>query len=147
MLLCSLMLSVETVLYKYVCNISDWDSSFIWIIFISFFFVITFFFISPKYRSEIKQEFPKFKQNSKLLALEELLTFIGELATAYVISLVSVTLVEGISATQPIFVLLFAVTLNKKNPNIFKENVDKKSIIKKITLFILVIIGIIFTLK
>jgi drug/metabolite transporter (DMT)-like permease len=147
MFLCSLMLSVETVLYKYVCTIYDWANGFVWIIFISFAFIFIFFLISKKYRNEIKKEFPKFKQNSKLLIFEQLLTFIGELSAAYVISLIPITLEKGISASQPIFVLLYAVILNRFFPNVFKENVDKKSILKKIVLFILIITGITLTIK
>lgn len=147
MFLCSLMLSIETVLYKYVCNVYDWADGFIWIIFISSIFVLIFFLVSKVYRDEVKEEFPKFRKNSKFLIFEEILTFTGELSSAYVISLVPVTLEKGISASQPIFVLLYAIILNKFFPNVFKESVDKKSIFKKIILFIFVIIGIIFTIK
>jgi drug/metabolite transporter (DMT)-like permease len=147
MFLCSLMLSIETVLYKYVCTIYDWANGFVWIIFISFVFIFIFFLISKKYRNEIKKEFPKFKQNSKLLIFEQLLTFTGELSAAYVISLIPVTLEKGISASQPIFVLLYAIILNKFFPNVFKEKIDKKSIFKKIFLFILMIFGIVITIK
>ena len=147
MFLCSVMLSVETVLYKYVCNLADWSANFVWMIFISFLFVNIFLLFSKKYRNEVRQELPRFKPKAGLLLFGGLLSFIGQLSAIYVISLIPVTLEQGINASQPIFVLLYAIILSKKFPNTFKENIDKKSILKKIVLFVFIIIGIIITLK
>jgi drug/metabolite transporter (DMT)-like permease len=145
MFVCSLMLAVEVVLYKYVFEKSGWSVGFIWPNIFAFLFAVSLF-LFPKRRQGIKSQFVNFKRKLPIFAFEELLTFGGSMAATYAIFLVPVTLEKGISALQPIFVLLYAIILSKFFPNLFKEKIDKASIFKKVVLFVIMTIGVILIL-
>ncbi len=75
--------------------------------------------------------------------MEEGFTFAGSAAMTYAISLTAVSLVGAIGAFQPLFVLLYAVLLGKYFPQAFKEDLDGKNIIKKVWLFLLMVVGVV----
>jgi hypothetical protein len=87
------------------------------------------------------------KSNIPVFALEELLTFGGSVASTYAISLVPVTLAKSIGAFQPFFVLVYALILGKSFPQMFRENVDCRSVVKKLMLFAIMVIGIILIVR
>ncbi len=141
MILCSFILAVEVVVYKYIFNFMSWGTGFTWASIFSFIFIIPLIFI-PKVREDIKLQIKQFKSSFFLFILEEFLTFGGSAGLTFAISIASVTLVEVFSSFQPIFVLIYAVLLSKFFPNIFKENISRESIVKKTILFIIMIAGI-----
>lgn len=71
------------------------------------------------------------------------LGFTGNISSVYVVSLVPVTVVKSISATQSIFVLFFAIICTKLFPHFCREKIDYHSIMKKLVLFSIIIIGIV----
>src|SRR3989344_5981125 len=140
MLLCSLLLSFEAVLYKYVFNTIDWSTGFVWPTIFSFIMVLSFLLIK-KQRHNIKIQFKNFENKIPIFALEEFFTFGGSAVAVYVISRIPVTLEEGIESFQPIFVLLTALILKPFFPKMFKEHTDRHSIQKKVIIFTAMIIG------
>lgn len=141
MLICSALLALEAVIYKYVFNSVSWSTGFIGGTLCAG--AISFgFLLIPAIRRNIRTSIPNLKTSVKAFTVEELLTFGGSAASTYAISLISVTVAKSISALQPFFVLLYAILLGRFFPGIFHEKTDRKSILKKFFLFSLVVAGI-----
>ncbi|MFH1978355.1 MAG: EamA family transporter [Candidatus Aenigmatarchaeota archaeon] len=145
MILCTIIIAFEVVIYKYVFTIVSWGTGFTWATLFSFLFILPLVFMT-KTRHGIKSQIKTFKENFRLFAFEEFLTFSGSAAFTFAISLTSVTLVSAISSFQPVIVLLYALILGRFFPKVFKENITKRSIIRKIILFIVMILGVIIIL-
>ena len=141
MLLCSLILTIESVMYKYVFIHVSWATGFFWAVISSFVLVLPMLCIK-KYRRDIVSQFSTFKKSFHLFALEEFLTFGGSIGSTLAISLAPVTLVEGIFSLQPVFVLGYALLFSRWYPKVFKEKIDAKSIIKKVFLFLILLTGV-----
>jgi len=146
MILCTLIISFEVVIYKYIFNIMSWGTGFTWATLFSFMFALPLIFIK-KTRNGIFSQVKTFKNNFKLFAFEEFLTFSGSAASTFAISLTSVTLVSAVTSFQPIVVLLYALTLGRFFPKFFKEDITTKNLIKKIILFVIMVLGVIIILS
>lgn len=145
MLLCSLILTIEIIIYKYILTDLSWGTTIFWSSASSFIIGMSFFLI-PIYRRKIFDQFQSFKKNIKILFFGEFLTWGGIVSSLYVISFIPVTLEESVSSFQPFFVLFYGIILSRFFPNLIKEKIDPKSIFKKIILFVMMILGIIMTL-
>ncbi|MBS3123249.1 EamA family transporter [Candidatus Woesearchaeota archaeon] len=130
MILCTLIISFEVVIYKYIFNIMSWGTGFTWATLFSFMFALPLIFIK-KTRNGIFSQVKTFKNNFKLFAFEEFLTFSGSAVTSF----------------QPIVVLLYALTLGRFFPKFFKEDITTKNLIKKIILFVIMVLGVIIILS
>ncbi len=142
MLLCSLLLSAEAVMYKYLFDQVSWSTGFVWTSLFSF-SIAFFFLLFPKYRHVIQMESIHLRKVLPVFLLEEFLTFGGAAAFTYAVSLTSVTLVKSVGALQPLFVLSYAVLFNRIFPALFREKLDFRSIIKKGILFAVIAFGIV----
>lgn len=145
MILCTFILAIETVMYKYIFTITTWGTGFLWGTLSSFVLILPLLF-SRNIRINILSQTRIFKENFPLFAFEEFLTFGGSAAYTYAISLMSVTVVSAIVSFQSVIVLIYALTLSRFFPRIFKENISIESIIKKIFLFIIMVLGVILTI-
>lgn len=144
--LCSLILAVEVVTYKYLFSYTSWATGFSWGVLASVILVLPMLVIK-RYREGIISQFSKFKKSFHLFIIEEFLTFGGSGAITLALTLAPVTLVEAVSSFQPIFVLGYAILFSKFKPNVFKEKIDLKNIIKKTILFLIMVIGIVMITK
>ncbi len=142
---CSFLLALELVIYKYLFATVTWSTGFVWTTALSALFGLVFL-ISPKTRHDVRAQFSTFLTNSPLFFLQELFSFGGTAIATYVITLIPVTISAAISSSLPFFVLFYALVLGKKYPHIFREQVDRKNIFKKIFLFATTIIGIMLVL-
>lgn len=142
MLVCSMLLALEAVMYKYLFENVSWSTGFVWPTLFSFAIIVCFLFV-PKLRRDIRDQTSDLKRNAPIFALEEFLTFGGAATATFVISLVPVTLAESIGAFQPFFVLVYALILGKFFPQMFRESVDRRSVVKKCMLFGIMVMGII----
>lgn len=145
MLLCSILLAVEAVVYKYIFENIGWSTGFAWAMPISTLVVLGFLFV-PKIRRDIFKNTKDLKHNAPIFMLEEFLTFGGTVAATYAISLVPVTMKESISAFEPFFPLFYALTLARFFPNLFRERIDRRSVLKKFIIFGIMIVGIILVI-
>lgn len=139
MTLSALLTAPQVVLLKYVLTDVDWVTSTTWI-FISSALVILI--VLPLKGKEIVSFYPRFKKRVHWFSLRCLLGFTSIFTSIFVISLVPVTVARSVSATQPIFVLLYALLFGSYLPNIFKERTDWRSIAKKLPLFVLIIVSL-----
>ena len=134
----SVILSMEAVLYKFALVGLDWVTVVTWS---TVFTTLFAFFIFLLKRKEILSQLPKFRRKINLFALEEILTFAGSAIGIFTLSIAPVTLVVGVWSLQPVFILVYALLFSKMMPNVFKEKIDRKSVLKKLLMFGLVIIG------
>lgn len=95
-----------------------------------------------KTRIKIKTAFPVFIKLSPIFLVEELFTFLGQVSEAKAISLTSVSVIKGITMIAPFFLIIYAWFGHSFFPNLFKEDLHKKQIEKKVLLFIILVIGI-----
>jgi hypothetical protein len=79
-----------------------------------------------------------------LLLLAQFLTWAGEAAGAYAIYLIPVSVVKGITGTQPLFVLVYALLLGRILPSLFKEDRAPTAILRKAVFLVLMIAGTVF---
>lgn len=96
-----------------------------------------------KERTHIAGAFPLFIKLSPLFLLEEFLTFLGQVTESFAISLTSVSVVKGITMASPFFLLVYAWIGHGMFPWLFKEDLHRKKILKKLFLFAVLIIGMI----
>ncbi|HBP00502.1 MAG: Conserved hypothetical membrane protein, DUF6 family [Candidatus Uhrbacteria bacterium GW2011_GWF2_41_16] len=146
MLICSILLALEGVLYKYLFNQVDWSTGFVWPIIFSFLFALCLWFF-PFFRKDMRNQFTRFRHSFHLFFFEEFLTFSGSAASTYAIALVPLTMQKSIDPIQPFFVLFYAMLLKKHFPNFFKEKTDHQSVFKKMILFGIMILGIILVVR
>lgn len=146
MIVCSVLLALEAVIYKYLFENVSWSTGFVWPVAFSF-VIALFFLLIPALRKDILQNRTTFKKNLPVFALGEILTFAGSGAALLAISLVPVTLAKSIGSFQAFFVLFYAVLFHRLFPNVFRESVDRRSILKKSIFFIIMIVGVILVIR
>lgn len=98
---------------------------------------------SKKIRIDIRSTIPLFIKLSPLFLLEEFFTFIGQWSESSAISLTSLSVVKGITMASPFFLVIYAWLGYRIFPSIFKEDLHRKKIIRKLILFLILIVGII----
>ncbi len=141
MIVCTFILSFEYVLYKYLFESVNWITGFTWPVIFSFFFALVLL-LFKSVRIDIFSNWKNFTKNIHIFGAEELTTFLGIAAGTYAVSVAPVSIVKSIMATEPAFVLLYAVIFGKKFPAIFKEKVDRSSVFQKLILFGIMGIGL-----
>lgn len=104
--------------------------------------IVGAFMLAPKNFGAGKDAVAKIRSAGHLFVGMELLNWGGMLGGSYALYLIPASIAKGISSTQPIFVLIYAVLFAKFWPNLFKEYLGKDGVTKKIILFIFTIIGI-----
>ncbi|MCA9352161.1 DMT family transporter [Patescibacteria group bacterium] len=146
MLLCTFILSFEYVLYKLLFESVNWVTGFTWPVVFSFALALLFL-LHHQHKKHIVGDWKKFAQNVYIFGLEELTTFLGIATGTYALSIAPVSVVKAIISTESIFVLLYAVILRKRFPHLFKEDIDRRSVSKKIVLFVCIIFGLFLVLR
>lgn len=106
--------------------------------------ILAMFLLGSKtIRADIRSTFPLFIKLSPLFLAEEALTFLGTVTESAAISLTSLSVVKGITMTAPFFLLVYAWLGHGVFPSLFKEDLHRKEVAKKLFLFLVLIIGII----
>ena len=93
-------------------------------------------------RKGIVRALPVFIKMSPIFLVEEFFTFIGLVAESNAISRASVSIVKGVTMASPFFLVIYAWLGYKIFPKVFKEDLHRKKIIRKLVLFALLVIGI-----
>ncbi|MCX6801037.1 MAG: EamA family transporter [Candidatus Diapherotrites archaeon] len=89
-------------------------------------------------------DFKKFVGDKKILAfvgLKELIAMGGFFAFLIAASTTDVSVVSALFATQPFFVLVFAIISTIFFPKFLKESVEKKTLLVKIVAIIFIVVG------
>jgi drug/metabolite transporter (DMT)-like permease len=141
MLIVSILLTVQVVLYKFLFEKSvKWGSSIFSVVIVDFIIVSVIILIPENFKALKSSAKMQWKQRG-LLVLNQFFTWGGDVAGLAAIYLIPVSLFEGIESTQPMIVLIFAILFAKKFPHLFNEYLGQEGIKKKIMLFILMILG------
>lgn len=98
-------------------------------------------FVAPL-RQEIVEDFPVYKTNFLKFCFIAVFNQLGNYGPIFALSIIPVLVEAGVNSTQPIFVAFYGFILAKIFGNKFRENLTKREVIKKITCFILITIGV-----
>lgn len=141
MLIVSIIITIQVILYKvlYAQGI-NWSSSVLWIGLFDFIISIPLIFL-PKNLTDFKNSYIKVKNIGWLFLLNQFLSWSGEAISIYALFYIPASIFEGITSTQPIFVLIFALLFASKFSSIFNEYIAGRIIKKKMFLFLIIIVG------
>ncbi len=144
-ILASTILAIDGILYKYMFEQGmNWSTAIGGQLIVSGIVGCAFFLLNPVTRKELITERSHFKKPAiKIFFAEELFTFLALGAEAFAISLAPVSLVKGIGMSIPIFVLVYTVLVKRYNPKAFHENTGRGAVIKKVIIFMLIILGLV----
>lgn len=145
MALSAFIVALETVFFKYVFENVSWSTGYFWALIFSILFAF-FFFLIPAWKNQLVAEFSAFRRNFHWFVLEEFFTFAGQGLMTFAISLVAVSLVEGIVAFQPLFVIVYALILSKLLPQLFREKISPAALFRKSMLFLVMVLGVLLIL-
>lgn len=146
MVLAGIIVGAETVMYKYLFTEMSWNTGFIFEHIAAFLIMALLFLCSTALRNSVRNSWAAFKKVGHLFAAEECLTMAGSGAVTYAIALAPVTVVQSIGATQPFFVLLYAMLFSRLFPKLFRERIDRKSIVRKVVVFAVMLVGVCLTI-
>lgn len=146
MMLASICVAAEFVVYKYMLEEIDWVTAFFWPTLISGILVLPTL-ASRAFRGRIHTAFSSFQKVFAIFILEEFATFLAIAVLIYSASGHPISVVEGVQAVQAFFVLGFALCLRRFWPRFFKEDVRSFAILKKSLLFLCMIVGVILVVK
>ncbi|MBU3905311.1 MAG: EamA family transporter [Nanoarchaeota archaeon] len=134
-----IFLSIITILTKYLLGFADYWTVFAYIKIGNFIATIPIVYL---YYGTLSRALAKSgKKVVGLLLTNETIALTASLIFIIALSLGSASLVTGISAVQPFFVLLYATILSLFLPKILKEEISKSVIIHKLFAIVLVFIG------
>lgn len=146
MLFVAAILSLESVLIKYLYSQGvGWSSYLVWSALIEFALAGGLFLWTHRQRGH--GESVGISRNTLLLCVAQLLTWGGEAAGSFAIYLIPVSVAKGITGTQPVFVLLYALLLGYRIPSVFKEERAPTVVLKKAVFLLLMIAGTIFIVR
>jgi drug/metabolite transporter (DMT)-like permease len=143
MLLVSVLLALQTVLFKYLYEHgTSWGTAMTWTTGVEFLFACIATAL-PRNARYLSDSVRKVRAYGGLFLLSQFLAWAGEAAGAYAVFLLPATVVVGITDTQPLFVLIYALLFAKIKPELFKEELDLREVSKKALLFFSIIIGVV----
>ncbi len=141
MLLAIISVAISNIIIKYLLNFYDF-----WTIYaytrIGFLFVVLpiMYYTFSDFKQVVKQHGYKVVG---FILLSESLIVLGVFASIMALSLGSVTLVSSFSSIQNFILLSMTIMLSIFFPKFIKEEIDKSTIILKVTAIILLFIGVI----
>lgn len=137
MLGCSIILSFNAVIEKYVLSWSiDWLTLFFWTQ-ICTSVIVLILLVLPKYRKDIVSGFINLKPNISNLLLQSFLAVWGVMSIMFAINIAPVTFIKWITSLQPFMVIFASYLIHKFNPHFVFESFWKWDIFKKIVCFLL----------
>ena len=142
MLSCCLMVSLNSVLYKYQLERVSWGTSMIWG---SLYTVPWLLIISlglPKIRKQMEESWSSFRSSWHIILANEAITFTSISMSMYAIFLVPVSQASSIWGVQPFVVLGLAHLLSWLGIRGMVEDVTTGSTVKKVLLFAVMLVGV-----
>jgi len=142
MILASLMVAVNSVLFKFFAiELDFWTVSF-WQYFGFFIFGLILLIFVKKYRVDFIESYRENKLSIVGLNLfNEVINIIAIIISTYATLLAPVALVGLVNGFQPFFVFLLGTLMTLMVPNLIKEDLSRKKLIQKIFFIIILFIG------
>ena len=146
MLFVSMILAIQAVLFKFLFEQGvSWGTGVTWVTIFEFLIAFTLVIIPVNF-GELKRSFKNVRKVGPVFILNELLGWVGNVTGYYAVFLIPVSIAKAIATTQPVFVLLFAFLISKKQPTLLLESLAPKDILKKIFLFLVLAAGVVVTI-
>ncbi len=145
MLLASLLITLENLLFKKSLETTNWISIIFWTHLFSSIFVLGFL-LNKENKKAIKKTMVGFKKFYKVFLGKEFFEILGDSSFVIASSLMPITIAVGMDATEPIFVIFLIWMLKKLKLYNGSEVMEKKHIIKKLICYLLIITGATLTL-
>lgn len=147
-ILSAFLYALYFIVTKYAYSRQEFLSSFIWIKSGSALLVLLFLF-DKKTRAEIKQNFitkqrKRKKTKGTFVFVNQFIGALASFAQNYAVYLGPVAIINALQGVQYAFLLILGIILSKFFPKILKEDISKKTLIKKIIAIIAVAIGLYF---
>jgi drug/metabolite transporter (DMT)-like permease len=137
----SLALSLQAILLKYVYEQGmGWGTSVIWTCSFQFFMGLALM-VWPANRAELRSSISRAKQVGLVVFGMEAFSVGGSLGSMLALYFIPISIAKAIAATQPIFVLVYALLFSKKYPHLFREYIGRDGVAKKSLLFVCIIAG------
>ena len=146
MILCSFIVAVEVVLYRYVFMSLSWSSGFVWSFVASLIFVLPLLCV-PSIKVVIKDNWFIFKSNIWIILAEEFATFLAMASVTIAISLQKVSIVETIMSLEPIVIMGVGYIWARFFTSIKKYHLTKNQILFRVGIFLMMGFGIYLTFR
>jgi len=143
LLIYSFLWGTVSIISKYVLGFIDYWSLYFWSLagsFVGGVLMLTVPKIGKKFVSDVRKTGRK---TLFYIFLTSSVFYIGDLAVVVATSMTSVSLVSAVTATHPLFALLFASLVSFFSPRILKEELGRVTVGLKIVAVCLIFIGII----
>ena len=144
MVLCSFIIAVEVVLYRYVFSSLSWSSGFVWSFVASLVVILPLLFFSTV-RKQIRLDYSIFRENIAIIVVEEFATFLGMGMVTLAISLQKVALVETVMSLQPMVILGLGYGWSRFFLKEKKYHLDRSQVTRRVMLFLVMMVGVYFT--
>jgi drug/metabolite transporter (DMT)-like permease len=133
----SLSLVFQAVLFKklYEEGVS-WGTSVVWSGAMDFVVALSIVALQRNAR-----ELWRWRRQSGLLVLNQLLAWTGEVLGLYALTRIPVSVFEGVDAGQPMFVLLLSMAFARRFPDLLKEDLAPRHLGGKAVLFVVMLVG------
>jgi drug/metabolite transporter (DMT)-like permease len=143
MLLAAAVGTASILLEKYILvNDSNWFNLVVYSSVASA--IAALFMLFPKRtRQDIAKSAPLFRKYAWILIISGALSFLGNASGILALSELPVLVKTGLSATEPLFILLFGILAGHFFHKYVKESVNQKDLRKKILCYVLLVIGLI----
>jgi drug/metabolite transporter (DMT)-like permease len=141
MLLASLMYGLVGILFRFVVKeASFWTT-------LSYEYIGSgigglLLFLLPRVRKSIVADIRQIKSSAGIIAFNDSVAILAQMAESYAVTLVAVPLVNLIGSIQPLLSLGEGYILTKRFPNIIKEDISKTVIASKLIFIILIFFGL-----
>jgi drug/metabolite transporter (DMT)-like permease len=145
MILTTLILAISSTVTKYALGEIDWVTVLTWSAVISTLITIIIGLIF--YKRQIVGSRKTYLKSLKQFVINEFVTFLAMACITYAVVSTPVTIAQGLMATSPVFMMILIYLGHRIRPAYFKENMGWKHILKKSIFFLIMIIGIILSLK
>jgi len=141
MALSSLLISFNSILYKYILSNVSWGTGMVWGSLFTVPWLIILCFL-PWIRREMEISWPVFRSSWRVLLLNEFVNFAAISMSMYALFLAPVTLSSSMWGVQPFVIMAYAFILKKIGWHGTLEDVTRGSLLKKTVLFAVMITGI-----
>ena len=140
----TLLISAYYIISKFIYMVTNFWNAFIWLRLAGFSALIVL--TKPSIRKEFVDTVRNMSPSAKsLISVKMLIDFSAFILLGYAMLTGPVYLINALgSAAAPVFIFLITTLTSIYLPNIVKENIDKRSIITKLSAIILIIAGIFF---
>ncbi|MBU6323588.1 MAG: hypothetical protein KGI41_03805 [Patescibacteria group bacterium] len=142
----SLILAVETIMYKYAfTHGASWGSVVVPMMLFEF-CIIALGYAATGGTRTVRADFGTVRASWKLFFGNEFFGWLGNMGDSFGVSVLPATVARAIGSTQPIFTLLYASLFKRKYPGVFREQLGTHAAIKLIW-FSVIIVGVVLVVS